>query len=260
MGSRRTDPHAAVAAARAAYIGGFASTSNLEAGRRYGVPTAGTAAHAFVLSFADESAAFRAQIDATGPGTTLLVDTFDTEAGIRRAIDVAGTGLAAVRIDSGDLAAWAARARGLLDSLGATGTRVVLTGDLDETTIRALASGPADAYGVGTSVVTGLGHPTAGFIYKLVAVDGRPVAKRSPGKSTIGGRKWAWRAGGGAEDVVALTAAAPPGGRALQTRLVRAGARVDRTTVEDARASHARSVAALGDRAALTVRFVPGGV
>jgi nicotinate phosphoribosyltransferase len=199
MGSRRTDPGAAVAAARAAYLAGFASTSNLEAGRRYGIPTAGTAAHAFTLAYGNERKAFAAQVASLGAETTLLVDTYDTEEGIRDAVAVAGPGLGAVRIDSGDLVSEAWRARRLLDELGATGTRVVVTGDLDHHTLRELADAPADSYGVGTNVVTGLGSPTAGFVYKLVAVGDtpggelRPVAKRSPGKSTVGGRKWAWR-------------------------------------------------------------------
>jgi nicotinate phosphoribosyltransferase len=244
MGSRRTDAWAAVAAARAAYIGGLASTSNLEAGRRYGVPTAGTVAHAFVLSFADEGAAFAAQVKAFGPDTTFLVDTYDMEDGIRRAVDAAGPALAAIRVDSGDLGAMARRARELLDELGATRTRVIVTGDLDDRAIRALGAAPVDGYGVGTSVVTGLGAPTAGLIYKLVAVGGRPVAKRSPGKATFGGRKWAWRVADRAEEVVATSPEpGPDGGRPLQSRVMAAGARVEgpgTVSLEAARAWHRR--------------------
>ncbi|MCU1673561.1 MAG: nicotinate phosphoribosyltransferase [Frankiales bacterium] len=205
MGSRRTSEQAAVAAARAAYVAGFATTSNLEAGRRHGIPTAGTSAHAFVLAAGDEVAAFTAQVKAQGPGTALLVDTYDTEQGIRNAVAVAGPELGAVRLDSGDLADETRRARRLLDQLGATGTRIVVTGDLDELSIAALEATPADAYGVGTSVVTGSGAPSAGFVYKLVAIADsddpdapmRPVAKRSTGKATVGGRKWAARIDGG---------------------------------------------------------------
>ena len=203
MGSRRIDPGAAVAAARAAYLAGFASTSNLEAGRRYGVPTAGTASHAFVLAFGSEEEAFRAQVNAFGVGTTLLVDTYDIAQGIRHAVEVAGPGLGGVRIDSGDLGREAARARALLNELGAPHTRLVVTGDLDAHTIAALGAAPVDAYGVGANVVTGMGVPTAGFVYKLVAIGEpgapasarlRSVAKRSAGKASFGGRKWAWRA------------------------------------------------------------------
>lgn len=193
MGSRRTHEHSAVAAARAAYLAGFASTSNLAAGRRYGVPTAGTAAHAFTLLHDSEADAFASQLATLGTGTTLLVDTYDIGQGIRTAVEVAGTGLGAIRIDSGDLAVLAMQARETLDSLGAKDTRIVLSGDLDEYSIAALAAAPVDAYGAGTAVVTGSGAPTAGLVYKLVEVDGRPVVKRSENKATVGGRKYAVR-------------------------------------------------------------------
>jgi nicotinate phosphoribosyltransferase len=193
MGSRRTHEEAAVAAARAAMLVGFSATSNLAAGARYGVPTAGTSAHAFTLLHDDEAAAFRAQIDTLGVGTTLLVDTYDTEQGIRTAVEVAGPHLGAVRLDSGDLTIEARRARELLDSLGATSTKVIVTSDLDEYAIAALAAAPVDGYGVGTSLVTGSGAPTVGMVYKLVERDGIPVAKTSEGKRSVGGRKYAVR-------------------------------------------------------------------
>jgi nicotinate phosphoribosyltransferase len=193
MGSRRTHELAAIASARAAYIAGFASTSNLAAGRVFGVPTAGTAAHAFTLLHDDELGAFRAQISALGPATTLLVDTFDITKGIDNAVAAGGPSLGAIRIDSGDLGVLARQARAQLDGLGATGTRIVVSGDLDEYAIAALAAAPVDIYGAGTAVVTGSGAPTAGFVYKLVDVDGRPVAKRSEHKESHGGRKFAYR-------------------------------------------------------------------
>jgi nicotinate phosphoribosyltransferase len=260
MGSRRTDPSAAVAAARAAYLGGFASTSNLEAGRRYGVPTTGTAAHAFVLLFPDERAAFEAQVAAFGPATTLLVDTFDTEAAIRAAVEVAGPQLGAVRIDSGDLAEEARRARSLLDSLGAPRTKVIVTGELDDEAIRRLGSCPIDGYGAGTSVVTGLGRPTAGLIYKLVEVEGRPVAKQSPSKATVGGRKWAWRLTGPAEDVLATSPEPPPaGGRALQQTVVESGRRLQTPSLADARAFHRGVLAEVSGEMRLGVRWLYAG-
>ncbi|WP_188942721.1 nicotinate phosphoribosyltransferase [Nakamurella endophytica] len=213
MGSRRTHEEAAVAAARAAYLAGFTSTSNLEAGRRYGIPTGGTAAHAFTLLHDTEADAFRAQIAALGTGTTLLVDTYDITQGIRTAIEVAGTALGAIRIDSGDLGPLARAAREELDGLGASATRIVLSGDLDEYAIAALRAEPVDMYGVGTSLVTGSGAPTAGMVYKLVEVDGRPVAKRSENKASHGGAKSAlrrYRASGTAtEEVVYLQAQGP---------------------------------------------------
>jgi nicotinate phosphoribosyltransferase len=193
MGSRRTHEEAALATARAAYLAGFASSSNLAAGERWGIPTTGTSAHAFTLVHDDERAAFAAQVASLGTDTTLLVDTFDTEQGIRTAIDVAGPNLGAIRLDSGDLPSQARTARALLDSLGATETRIVVTSDLDEHAIAALAAAPVDGYGVGTSVVTGSGVPTAGFVYKLVSRAGVAVQKRSTGKGSVGGRKTATR-------------------------------------------------------------------
>jgi nicotinate phosphoribosyltransferase len=198
MGSRRTHEHAAVAAARAAYIAGFAASSNLEAHRRYGVPTEGTSAHAFTLLHTgpegpDELAAFAAQVDALGAGTTLLVDTYDVTTGVANAVAAAGIGLGAVRIDSGDLGVLARQVREQLDRLGATQTRIVVSGDLDEYAIAGLRAEPVDSYGIGTSLVTGSGAPTANMVYKLVDVDGIPVEKRSVRKESHGGRKDALR-------------------------------------------------------------------
>jgi nicotinate phosphoribosyltransferase len=193
MGSRRTHESAAVAAARAAYLAGFAYSSNLEAGRRYGIPTTGTAAHAYTLLHDDEAAAFTSQVAALGKDTTLLVDTYDISEGIRNAIAIAGPELRAIRIDSGDLSVLAAHSRQLLDSLGATETKIIVSGDLDEYSIAALAAEPVDIYGAGTAVVVGSGAPTASLVYKLVEVDGRPVVKRSENKATVGGRKTAVR-------------------------------------------------------------------
>jgi nicotinate phosphoribosyltransferase len=194
MGSRRANEQSAVAAARAAFIGGFAATSNLEAGRTWGVPTMGTAAHAFTLLHDTEEDAFRAQVAAMGVGTTLLVDTYDVTAAVDLAVKVAGTELGAVRIDSGDLPVLVGEVRAQLDSLGATNTRITVTNDLDEYTIAALRAAPVDSYGVGTSVVTGSGFPAAGLVYKLVArrrEDGEwvSVAKKSAAKATVGGLK-----------------------------------------------------------------------
>jgi nicotinate phosphoribosyltransferase len=198
MGSRRTHEQAAVAAARAAYIAGFTASSNLEAQRRYGVPALGTSAHAFTLVHTtengpDERAAFKAQVEALGVDTTLLVDTYDITQGVANAVEVAGTDLGAVRIDSGDLGVMARQTREQLDDLGATKTRIVVSGDLDEYAIAALRAEPVDIYGVGTSVVTGSGAPTASMVYKLVEVDGMPVEKRSSHKESHGGRKQALR-------------------------------------------------------------------
>ncbi|MGW9112388.1 nicotinate phosphoribosyltransferase [Microbacterium sp. NPDC055683] len=239
MGSRRAAEASAVAAARAAYIAGFGATSNLEAGRRWGIPTMGTAAHAWTLLHDTEEEAFRSQIASLGVDTTLLVDTYDIRRGVELAVQVAGTGLGGVRIDSGDLPLVAAEVRAQLDALGATGTRITVTSDLDEYAIAALAASPVDAYGVGTSVVTGSGYPTAGMVYKLVARQDAgggwvAVSKKAEGKGSQGGRKGAFRRLDGgvaveehveiADGFEALPAAADvAGSRALQTALVEHG-------------------------------------
>ena len=241
MGSRRAHEEAAVAAARAAYLAGFRFTSNLAAGQRYGIPTAGTAAHAFTLLHDDERAAFASQVATLGKDTTLLVDTYDIAQGIRNAIAVAGPELRAVRIDSGDLAVIAQQSRELLDSLGATETKIIVSGDLDEYAIAALAAEPVDMYGAGTAVVTGSGAPTAGLVYKLVEVEGRPVVKRSEHKATIGGRKVAVRRHkptGTATEEVIVPQGVPdrqPNDRLLQQSYVVSGEPETLPTLEESR-------------------------
>ena len=261
MGSRRTHERAAVASARAAYIAGFASTSNLRARYEHGIPSAGTSAHAFTLVHDSERHAFETQLEALGRATTLLVDTYDVPRAVRTAVEVAGRDLGAVRIDSGDLPVLARQVRALLDELGATRTRIILTGDLDEYSIAALGAVPVDGYGVGTSLVTGSGAPTAALVYKLVArassasADGElePVAKRSVGKPGRGGRKWAVRhrdQGGTAlsERISLSSPEAGPLDRELLAPLVADGQIVGRSgfaAVQEARARHRESLAEL---------------
>ncbi|QGN56833.1 nicotinate phosphoribosyltransferase [Nostocoides sp. HKS02] len=258
MGSRRTHEEAAVAAARAAYIAGFATTSNLEAGRRHGVPTAGTAAHAFTLLHDDEREAFAAQIAALGKGTTLLVDTYDVPTAVALAVELAGPELGAVRLDSGDLLVQAREVRDQLDALGATSTQIVVTSDLDEFAIAALAAAPVDRYGVGTSLVTGSGAPTAGMVYKLVARQDDTgamvgVAKRSKDKASVAGRKYALRrrGPGGVAEAEVVGIGEPPhddgDDRSLLVPLMRDGRVVDPAalSVQAARERHAASVAEL---------------
>jgi len=259
MGARRTHEYAAVAAARAAYVAGFSSTSDLEAGFRYGIPTVGTSAHAFTLLHDTERDAFTAQIASMGRGTTLLVDTYDLGEAVRTAVEVAGPELGAVRIDSGDLLMLAHRVRRQLDEAGAKNTRITVTSDLDEYAIAALGAAPVDAYGVGTSLVTGSGHPTCSMVYKLVARAASnepdaplvPVAKRSAGaKSSRGGRKWAARrldAEGVAEAEVVGTGPVPSSlrDRQLQIPLVRGGEIVGREPLSAARERHRASLAGL---------------
>lgn len=251
MGSRRTHEYAAVAAARAAYLVGFASSSNLQSGREFAVPTAGTAAHAFTLLHDTEVAAFRAQVDLLGPGTTLLVDTYDVMQGIRTAVEVAGTELGAIRLDSGDLAVLAREARELLDSLGATKTRIIVTSDLDEYAIAALAAAPVNGYGVGTSLVTGSGAPTCGMVYKIVERDGVAVAKASTGKGNDGGAKTVVRRHNRAGIMLSedATIQGIPEAREhdldLQIPMVRGGEVQDVATLEQAREYHARAIKTL---------------
>ncbi|WNE96845.1 nicotinate phosphoribosyltransferase [Streptomyces luomodiensis] len=259
MGARRTHELAAVAAARAAYVGGFATTSDLAAGFRYNIPTVGTSAHAFTLLHDSERDAFIAQVESHGSDTTLLVDTYDVAEAVRTAVEVAGKDLGAVRIDSGDLLLLAHRVRQQLDELGAKNTRIVVTSDLDEYAIASLAAAPVDAYGVGTQLVTGSGHPTCSMVYKLVARAGSdasdapllPVAKKSMGaKSSVGGRKWAARRvdeHGVAEAEVIGTGAVPEelAGHQLLVRLVRGGEIVAREPLDAARDRHMAARAGL---------------
>lgn len=250
MGSRRTHEHAAVAAARAAYIAGFESTSNLEAGRTYGVPTRGTSAHSFTLLHDTERDAFTAQVESMGKGTTLLVDTYDVAEAVTLGVEVAGPELGAVRLDSGDLLEQAHQVRAQLDSLGAFDTKIIVTSDLDEHAIAALAAAPVDGYGVGTQLVTGSGAPTASLVYKLVARTGDdgvmvPVEKKSKDKISVGGRKYALRRHdrrGIADAELIGVGGVPSGeGRELLVPLVKNGEIVGREDLSAARERHQAS-------------------
>ena len=264
MGSRRTHEESAVAAARAAAIAGFTATSNLEAGRRYGIPTVGTAAHSFTLLHDSERAAFEAQVAALGADTTLLVDTYDVEEGVRTAVEVAGTALRNVRVDSGDLVIQAHRVRELLDELGNTETGIMVTSDLDEYAIAALRSAPVSSYGVGTRLVTGSGAPSASMVYKLVARqddDGTwvDVAKASSGKASRGGRKEAARRrdprGRATAEVIGVNRGAAPDAddRPLLHRFVHAGELAEGWTGPEA-------VTRAAERHAASLRELPASV
>jgi nicotinate phosphoribosyltransferase len=206
------------------------------------------------------------QLESLGHGTTLLVDTFDVPRAVRTAVELAGPDLGSVRIDSGDLPVVAHQVRALLDELGAKHTRIVLTGDLDEYSIAALAAAPVDGYGVGTALVTGSGAPTAGLVYKLVArSDGpapdetvtgplRPVAKRSVGKMGHAGRKWALRRRdehgiARAEEIWLAPPDPGPGDRSLLVPLVQDGEIVGREPLEVARERHRQVLAELPPQA-----------
>ena len=261
MGSRRTHEYAAVTASRASYLAGFSATSNLEAAFRYGIPASGTSAHAWTLlhinedGTPNEAAAFRAQIDQLGVDTVLLVDTYDITLGVETAIEVAGPDLSGVRLDSGDLGVLARKVRKQLDDLGAHNTKIVVSSDLDEFTIAGLRGEPVDVFGVGTSVVTGSGAPTAGLVYKIVEVDGHPVAKRSRNKASNGGAKKAVRThrstGTAIEEIVYPYHAAKPDTGKLDTLeldipLMRDGEVLDGLpTLEESRTYLARQLVSL---------------
>ena len=228
---------AAMQAARCAWIAGFASTSNMLAGCRYGIPVSGTMAHSFVTSFSDELAAFRAYARAFPDAAVLLIDTYDTLEGARKAATVAaelaagGHGLAGVRLDSGDLLALSGEVRRILDEAGFPRVRIVASGGLDEHDIDGLldAGAPIDAFGVGTRLNVSADAPSLDLVYKLVRHGGRDVLKLSEGKETWVGAKAIHRAvdrrGKVVGDVLALEGEpAPPGvGESLLRPVMRGG-------------------------------------
>ena len=221
---------AAMKAARSAYLVGFDGTSNVLAGKRYGIPVVGTMAHSYVMSFPDELSAFRAFAE-DHPRPILLIDTYDTLQGLEHAIVVAkelearGRRLLGVRIDSGDLPELTRRIRARLDEAGLSYVKVFISGDLDEYKIRDFkaAGGEAWGFGVGTRLGTSYDLPALGGVYKLVLDADGPRMKKSPGKRTFPGRKQVWRQAEG--DLVALREEVHPG-RPLLRRVMERGRRV----------------------------------
>ena len=240
FGSRRAHGmEAAVLAARAAFIAGCESTSNVEASRRFAIPASGTMAHSWVTAFPTEEAAFRQYADIFRDRSVILLDTYDTIAAAR-AVAAGGLAPAAVRLDSGDLVALSREVRAILDAGGLRATRIFVSGDLDERRIAAIvdAGAPVDGFGVGAALSTVTDAPSLGAVYKLVEIEraGRaiPVAKDSPGKETLPGRKQVWRIFDGSaavEDAIELADAPAPSARAgarpeaLLARVMRAGRR-----------------------------------
>ena len=232
FGSRRAHGlDAGVHAARAAYIAGCVSTSNLEAGRRFGIPVSGTMAHSWVMGFTNEIDAFRQYMQIFGAHTTLLIDTYDTLAAARR---IVATGLrpTGVRLDSGDLLALSQQVRKIFDEGGLAATRILVSGDLDEHRIAALVRGgaPIDGFGVGTAISVVSDAPALGGVYKLVETmesgKARPTVKLSTGKRTVPGRKQVWRVSEGgiaSHDVIGLDEERGQGGRALLVPVMRRG-------------------------------------
>ncbi|MGH2702024.1 MAG: nicotinate phosphoribosyltransferase [Actinomycetota bacterium] len=229
---------AALKAARAAYVGGASATSNVLAGRTYGIPLSGTMAHSYIMAFDGEIEAFRAFARDFPDRAVLLIDTFDVEEGARRAARVAtelapeGVQLRGVRIDSGDVADLARSVRKILDDAGLVETEIFLSGDLDEHRIAQLVTEgiPVDAFGVGTQLGVSGDAPSLGGVYKLVADSGGPKIKLSAGKVTLPGCKQVWRHerdGVIDHDLIALEDETPAGARPLLTKVMAGGKRLD---------------------------------
>ena len=242
---------AAMAAARSAWLAGAAGTSLVAAGRRWGLPLSGTMAHSFVMSFDDERDAFRAYARTFPQGVVLLIDTYDTVEGARRAAEVArelageGTTISGVRLDSGDLASLSVAVREILDAAGLPDVDILASGDLDEHSVSTLVAGgaPIDAFGIGTQLGTSADAPALGAVYKLVEDAAGPKMKLAEGKVTLPGRKQVWRLSD--RDVVALHDEDVPGGRPLLVPVMAAGRPTRSEPLAESRARCAAALAAL---------------
>jgi nicotinate phosphoribosyltransferase len=254
FGMRRAHgAEAAMYAARAAYLAGFDATATVEAGRRFGIPLSGTMAHSYIEAHADESEAFRRFVETSRRATTLLIDTYDVERAAHRVAALmherrsrgVPAGVAAVRIDSGDLALEARAVRGILDAAGYEAVKIILSGGLDEHQVERLVADavPVDGFGIGTALAVGQGAPALDMAYKLVDYAGEPRRKRSPGKATWPGRKQVFRRRTGegewAGDCIALEAESP-GGEPLLREAMRAGRRVGAPPTLAASREHCR--------------------
>ena len=237
--ARRTHgPEAALSGARASYLAGASGTSNVLAGKTYGIPLSGTMAHSYVMSYDDERDAFRAFARDFPTASTLLIDTYDTLQGARNVVQVAhelaaeGIRVQGVRLDSGNLAALSHEVRDILDHGGLTDVRIVASSDLDEHRITDLlqAGAPIDAFGVGTQMGVAADAPAMSAVYKLAEYDGRPVQKLSPGKRSLPGLKQVWRVerdGVLVGDAIGAADEAGIEGRPMLAQAMRSGSVVD---------------------------------
>jgi nicotinate phosphoribosyltransferase len=248
---------AGLLAARASYLAGFAGTATVAAAREFGIPAFGTMAHSYVQAHDDEATAFERFARVRPRSLTLLIDTYDTEAGARLVARLApklaadGIGIAAVRLDSGDLGAHARAVRTILDAAGWHSIRIFASGGLDERQLQSLydSGAPIDGYGIGTSLATASDAPALDCAYKLQEYAGRPRRKRSEGKATWPGRRQIFRSftadGHIAADVVGRAGETLPGETLLQPTM-RDGQRLaDLPTLPEARAHAAASLARL---------------
>ena len=260
--SRRTQgTDAALKMARASYIAGFSSTSNVLAASRYGIPPVGTMAHSFISSFSSELTAFRAYAESFPDRTVLLVDTYDTITGTWNAVQVAkeleenGNNLVAVRLDSGNFNELSRKVRRILDSSGLAYVKILASGGLDEYELEALTEGgaPIDMYGVGTKAGVSADAPWSDMGYKLVSYDGKPVMKLSRDKASLPGAKQVYRTkdmkGMFARDIIAVESENLPGGLPLLEEFMKKGERTSpATSLEEIRARFQEDFSALDDR------------
>jgi len=260
--SRRTQgTDAALKMARASYIAGFSSTSNVLAASLYGMPPAGTMAHSFISSFPSELQAFRAYAESFPDRTILLLDTYDTIAGTWNAVQVAkemeanGKRLMAVRLDSGDFDELSRQVRKILDDSGLDQVKILASGGLDEYELETLVGNgaPIDLFGVGTKAGVSADAPWSDMAYKLVCFDSRPVMKLSPDKVSLPGAKQVFRTkdanGMFAKDIIALHDEDLPGGLPLLEEVMRDGKRTGPpSTLDEVRSRFVEDFAALDGR------------
>jgi nicotinate phosphoribosyltransferase len=247
--ARRTQSlEASLTVARSSYLAGYAGTSNVLAAKTFGLPAYGTMAHSYVTCFDEEIEAFRAFVQSFPEQSVLLVDTYDTLAGVEKAIVVAreleqqGHRLSGVRLDSGDFAELSRRTRALLDGAGLADSIIVASGGLDEHQVAELmaAEAPIDVFGIGTDLGVAADAPALDIAYKLVEYAGTPRLKLSTGKRTLAGRKQVYRRRDLREDLIATREEPAPGAewqRPLLVPVMESGQRLGHTELADARAT-----------------------
>jgi len=231
FGMRRVNPDASLEASRVAFMMGLEATSNVAAALVHDLPATGTMAHAWVMVHETEDEAFRQFVKTFPKSATMLVDTYDTLEGVKRAIKIAGPALGAIRLDSGDLAELAKGARAILDAAEMRHVKIIASGDLDEHKITVLQqkNAPVDIFAVGTELAASADAPTLGAVYKVVQdAQGRPVAKFATSKGTLGGVHQVFRSldeqGQLKRDIIGLEHERFEGARPLLEQVMKHGA------------------------------------